>query len=253
MQAIILASGKGERMMPLTTNTPKPLLKINAKPMIEYIIDLLIYHGVAEIGINLCYLGDQIKKYLVSKNFGIKIIYVEEKFLTGTAGGVKSVAKILKPKSPFFVISSDMMVNFNLNNIYKFHQKNKGIATLSCYFRPKDQVKKSGVILFDKKTKQILKFIERPQNDEEIISQWVNSSVYIFNPEILKYIPDKIDGSPIVDLAKNVFPEILNSGDEMFAYPINQDRYYQLGVDTPDRIKRVEEDIYSKKFKPTKP
>lgn len=250
MQAIILAAGKGERMMPLTKNTPKPLLKINGKPMIEYVIDLLRHHGVKVIGINLFYLRNKIKKYLKQKKFNIKIIFVEEKNLTGTARGLKAVAKILKPKFPFFVVSSDMMINFNLKSIYKFHKKHKGIATLSCYFRPRDQLKKSGVILFDKETKQILKFIERPQTDQEIISQWVNSSVYVFSPEILKYIPQQINDSPIIDLAKDVFPKILNSKHKMFAYPVNQKRYYQLGIDTPDRVEKVENDIKTKKFIP---
>lgn len=252
MQAIILAAGQGERMMPLTKNTPKPLLKIKGKPMIEYVIDLLIYHGVKEIGINLFYLGNKIRKYLEQKKFNIKIIYVEEKKLTGTAGGVRNVAKVLKPNSPFLVVSSDMMVNFNLASIYKTHLKNKGIATLSCYFRPRDQLKKSGVILFDEKTKEIIKFVERPQTDQEIISQWVNSSVYVFDPEILKYTPSKIAGSPIIDLAKHVFPKILSSKEKMFAYPINQQKYYQLGIDTPDRIERAEHDLALGKFKPVK-
>lgn len=248
--AILLASGRGERMMPLTKNAPKPLLKISGKPMIEYAIDLLISHGIQEIGINLFYMGDQIKKHLGDgKQYGVKITYVIEPFLTGTAGGVKTVAKTLKVSDPFFAISSDILMNFPLDKVYKFHVQHGGIATLCCYWRPKESVYKSGVILFDKKTKRINKFLERPKTEEEIISQWVNSSVYVFNPQILDYIPDKVEGSPVVDLAKHVFPILLKK-EKMFAYPIDGEKYYQLGIDTPDRIGRAEDDIRTGKFKP---
>ena len=252
MQAIVPAAGRGERMMPLTTDTPKPLLEIAGRPMMTYVIDLLVAHGFDEIGVNLFYLGDQIKDYFgKGSKFGAKIIYVEEKELTGIAGAVRNVAAVLKPTAPFFVISSDMMVNFDLTAVYKFHQEHGGIATLCCYWRPRDQLKKSGVILFDETSKQIKEFVERPQTDEEIISQWVNSSVYLFDPRILSYIPERVGDSAIVDLPKHVFPKLLASGEKMFAYPIDQTKFYQLGVDTPDRIDRVADDIASGKFVPT--
>ncbi len=250
IKAIILASGRGERMMPLTKNTPKPLLKINGKPMIECAIDLLASYGVKNIGINLFYLGDQIKKYLGDgKKLNVNIAYVEEKFLTGTAGGVKNVARTLNVTEPFFAISSDILMNFPLDQVYKFHLKHGGIATLCCYWRPKEAVYKSGVILFDKKTNNIQKFLERPRTEEEIISQWVNSSVYVFSPKILDYIPDEVDNSPVVDLAKHVFPVLLKK-EKMYAFPIDGEKYYQLGMDTPDRLPRAENDIKSGKFKP---
>lgn len=247
--AILLASGRGERMMPLTKKNPKPLIKIAGKPMIEYAIEILASHGIKLIGINLFYLSDQIKKYLGGgKKYGVNITYVEEDFLTGTAGGIKNVAKVLNPKEPFFAISSDILMNFPLDKVYKFHLKHGGIATLCCYFRPKEAVYKSGIILFDKK-RRIKKFLERPKTEAEIISQWVNSSVYVFSPKILDYIPDEIDGSAVVDLAKHVFPTLLKK-EKMFAYPIDGKKYYQLGIDTPDRIERAETDIKSGSFKP---
>lgn len=244
MKAIILAAGRGERMLPLTKDTPKPLLKIAGKPLMQYIIELVVAHGADQIGINLFYLGKQIKNHFGDgSRFGTKIIYVPEKELTGTAGGVRAIAKVLRPKNPFFVIACDMLVNFHLAEIYKFHQKHGGIATLCCYWRPKNKVKKSGVILFDKKTKRIKKFSERPQTEKEIISQWVNSSVYVFSPKILKFIPDEVDGSPIVDLPRHVFPKLLHTREKMYAYPIDRKIYYQLGIDTPERIALAEGDL----------
>lgn len=253
-QAFVLAGGRGERMMPLSKNSPKPLIKIAKEPMIDYILNLVSFHGFKKIGINLFYQGEKIKRYLKDgSKFGINITYIKEKELTGTAGAVKNIAKILNPSLPFFVISSDMMINFDLKRIYDFHLKKGGIATVCCFFREKSKLVagKSGVVAFDKKTRRIKKFIERPKTPEEIVSQWVNSSIYVFNPKILKYIPNSLHGSKIIDLPKDIFPVLFDNNEKMYAYPVNRKRFYQLGIDTPDRIKRAEEDIINKRFIPT--
>lgn len=251
MQAIILAAGAGTRMGEITHQIPKPMIEIMGKPLIEYVLCLLVAHGFDDIGINLFYLGDQVSQFLGDgSRFGCKITYVKESCLTGTAGGVLAVARKLKPKHPFLVISAKMLVNFNLTAFYKFHLKKKGLMSMCCYQRPKDQLQKSGVVLFDKKSYRIKKFIERPQTDKEIISQWVNSSVYMFNPAIANFIPDQINGSKVVELSRDIFPTLLKKNKRLFTYPIDNNKYYQLGIDTPDRIARAEQDITSGKFVP---
>lgn len=244
--AFVLAAGKGERMMPLTKTTPKPLLKINGTPMMVYILKLLEFNDFKNIGVNLFYLGKQIQNYFnKGKKHGVNITYINENYLSGSAGGVKKIFEKLRPKKPFLVIASDMMTNFDLTDIYRFHLNHDGIATICCYLRDKSslQSKKSGLILFNKKTKQIKKFVERPQDKKDIFSFWVNSSVYIFNPEIVELIPNSVNGSKVVDLAKDIFPKILNSNYKMYAYPVDKKKYYQLGIDNPKRIKTAEKDI----------
>lgn len=251
MQAIILAAGRGERMMPLTKNTPKPLLKIAGKPMMEYAIRLCVKHGIKEIGVNLFYLGSKIKKYFGDgKKWGVKILYVKESELSGTAGAVKNIAKLVKPKRAFFCISPDILTNFNLTDIYNFHLKHQGFATLCCYFRSKKQLVagKSGLVVFDKKNYQIKEFIERPQKKNEIISQWVYSSICILDPAVVNLIPNMIGKSTIIDLSRDIFPKLLKLRKKIYAYPVNRRKYYQLGIDTPDRIKQAEDDIKGGKY-----
>lgn len=241
-QAFILAAGEGKRMKSLTKTTPKPLVKINGKPILDYVLTLLKIHNFNRIGINLFYLSKIMENYL--SKLKMEIQYVKEKHLSGTAGGILSISKITKPSSPFLVISADMMVNFDLTRIYDFHLKHKGIATICCYFRPKSKLvpQKSGQLVFDRKTKKILQIYER---FSEIKSRWVNSSVYVFNPEVLDFIPKQ----GFFDVAKDLIPYLLKSKKNVYAYPINRRRFYQLGIDTPDRVKQVEEDIKSGKFK----
>lgn len=240
----ILAAGTGKRMLPLTKNTPKPLLRINNKPMIDHILDLVKFHGFSKVGINLFYQGQKIENHLKKKN----IDFIYEKKPTGTAGGILAISEKLKPNSPFLVISSDMMVNFDLTKIYNFHLKQKAAATICCYFRPKSKMSasKSGQVIFDRKTKLLKQVVER---SEKIFSHWVNSSVYVFSPQVLQFIEEDLT----FDIAKDLIPKILESDSKVFAYPINRKKFYQLGIDTPERIRVAEDDIKSGKFVPTIP
>lgn len=245
-QAFILAAGLGSRMGKLTKHTPKPLLKINGEPIMEYTIRLCAKYDVQEIGVNLFYLGSQVKKYFGDgKKWGVKILYVKEKELSGTAGAVKNIAKLVKPQNAFFCISPDILTNFDLTDIYNFHLTHHGLATLCCYFRTKKQlvVGKSGLVVFDKKSHQIKKFIERPQTENEIISQWVYSSICVLDPAVINIIPNGIKGNKIVDLPRDIFPHLLKLRKKIYAYPVNRKKYYQLGIDTPDRLKIAENDI----------
>lgn len=244
--AFILAAGTGSRMLPLTKKTPKPLLKINGKPMLRFILDLLDSHGFTRVGINVFQFGEQIEKYLKKSN--IKV--VKEKSLTGTAGGVLAISRQLIPDSSFLVIASDMMVNFDLSRIYKFHLRHGGVATICCYFRPKSKVfaKKSGLVLFDRKTKELTQIIERP---DTVISRWINSSVYIFNPEVLNFL--RRFRKKQIDIPKDLVPKLLKNGEKIYAYPVNSKKFYQLGIDVPERIEQVRKDIQRKVFVPVRP
>ena len=104
---MILAAGLGKRMQPLTLKTPKPLLEINNYTLLERAINLLINHGVQEISINVHYLPDQIKSFINSKKFKIKItISNEENLLLDTGGGVLKGTQNFGD-NPFFVINPD--------------------------------------------------------------------------------------------------------------------------------------------------
>ena len=103
---MILAAGLGKRMQPLTLKTPKPLLEINNYTLLERAINLLISHGVQEISINVHYLPDQIKSFINSKKFKVKITISNEENLLDTGGGVLKATQNFGD-NPFFVINPD--------------------------------------------------------------------------------------------------------------------------------------------------
>ncbi len=115
MKAMILAAGRGERMRPLTDHTPKPLLKANGKPIIQYTIEQLVSSGFTEIVINIAHLGQQIKQVLGNgEQWGASLNYSDEgDNALETAGGIKQALPLLGDE-PFIVVNGDIAHHFDL-------------------------------------------------------------------------------------------------------------------------------------------
>ena len=112
---MILAAGLGKRMNPITLKTPKPLIKIGNKNLLEKAIELLIDHGVEEIAINVHHLADQIKDFINQKKYKVKIIISDEQnSLLDTGGGVLQATRSFK--EPFVVINPDTLWNKSYSN-----------------------------------------------------------------------------------------------------------------------------------------
>ncbi len=117
MKAMILAAGKGERLMPLTKNTPKPLIKVRGKALIEHSIEALKKAGVHDIIINTAYLGEQIQTHLGDgTKFGICIHYSIEKTALETAGGIIKALPVLG-NTPFIVMNADVLCDYDLSTL----------------------------------------------------------------------------------------------------------------------------------------
>ncbi len=119
MKVILLAAGRGERMGELTANCPKPLLKVAGKSLIEHHIERLATAGFSQIVINVCYLADQIMRYLGDgSRWGVTIQYSQETECLETGGGiVKALNEKLLDDTPFLVINSDVWTDYPLANL----------------------------------------------------------------------------------------------------------------------------------------
>ncbi len=119
IKAMILAAGRGKRMMPLTASIPKPLLKLNDKPLLEYTIENLQRSGIKDLVINHSYLGEQIEAYFqTGSQLGVKIAWSREKLPLETAGGIIKALPILG-NSPFIIVNGDTWCNINFNQLIK--------------------------------------------------------------------------------------------------------------------------------------
>jgi len=128
MKAMILAAGRGERMRPLTDNTPKPLLSVAGKPIIQYTIEQLVEAGFKEIVINIAYLGQQIKDTLgTGAQFGASISYSDEgDTALETAGGISNAMHLLGDNT-FLVVNGDIANDYDFSQLYN---KNISLAHL---------------------------------------------------------------------------------------------------------------------------
>lgn len=130
-KAMILAAGFGTRLKPLTDNVPKPLIKINGKPMIKNILDKLIEFGINEVTINTHYLSEQIFRYFESNKFDIKVNITFEPEILGTGGGIKNAEAYFKGEQDILIYNVDVNSNIDLNIMYEFHKNENPIATLA--------------------------------------------------------------------------------------------------------------------------
>jgi NDP-sugar pyrophosphorylase family protein len=252
MRAIILAAGKGERLKEITSTTPKPMIEIMGKPVLEYNINWLNRYDIKDIYINLHHLPDMIKDYFKDgSRWGARITYSYEPKLLGTAGAVRKIAeeywhlrsnnyylsdaykdlrdsKEQKEKDTFVVVYGDNLFEYNLKDIIDFHKRRKGIATIAVY--EKGDVSQSGIVLLGNDDK-ILKFIEKPK-PEEIVSHLVNTGLYILESGVLNYIPS----NKVVDFGKDVFPKMIQKGENMFGVIVKDNL---TAIDTPELLKEA--------------
>lgn len=204
MKAMILAAGLGTRLRPLTNIIPKPMLPLAGRPCMEYTIRLLKKYGVTDIMVNIHYLPEKITDYFGSGlDFGVNINYSLEKELLGTAGGLKKVQNFFQ-SSPVLIISGDGLTDINLSDFFEFHKKSKAIATLA--LKKVGDPQQYGVVKL-KENAEIAVFQEKPKR-EEAISNFANTGIYLFQPEIFDHIPQ----NTFYDFGKQVFPELLEKG-----------------------------------------
>ena len=228
MKAMILSAGYGTRLGNITKEIPKPMLDVNGKPMLEYIINNLKKHGFNQLAINLHFMPEIIKNYFGNGyEFGVDIVYSFEDTLLGTAGGVKKMENFFNDDS-FLVHYGDVVTDQDFSAMLKFHKEKNALATLLLHQRKKS----NSVVSLDNENR-IIGFLERPTDEERkhIKSPWVNSGICICEPEILKLIPKDTTN----DLPRDIFSKNI-SCQRLFGFPLNA---YRCAVDSPERLEQV--------------
>ncbi len=209
MKAVVMAGGFGTRIQPLTSSMPKPMLPVLNRPMMGYIIERLKDAGITEIVILLYFKPHIIQTcFGDGSDFGVKIQYVIPDEDYGTAGAVKQAAPHLDQQ--FIVISGDLITDFNLQEIIGFHSANQAKATIT--LTSVQDPLQFGVVITDKKN-QIIRFLEKP-GWGEVFSDTINTGIYVFEPEILSFIPDNVS----FDFSKDLFPKLMESQVPIFGY-----------------------------------
>ena len=180
MKAVILAGGLGTRLLPYTKTTPKPMLLLGKKPILEYVIKWIKKNGIKEIVLCVSYKGKKIEDYFKNgEKFDVKIEYAKSKKPLSTAGQLKTAEKFID--DTFVCTYGDTISDFNLKRMIREHKRKKVLATMSLYNYK--YTLRYGVIN-TKKHGLISSWNEKPMFNAKI-----NMGSYIFEPEIFSFIP----------------------------------------------------------------
>ena len=179
MNVVILAGGQGSRISEYTKTIPKPMIKVNGKPIILRIMNHFSKWGFTNFYIALGYKGEEIKKFFKNKkkDWNINLIDTGKKTMTG--GRLKRLKKYLG-KDNFLMTYGDGVSNVNLKKLVNFHKRNKKLVTLTAVRPPA----RFGYLKI--KGNLVNYFKEKTATDEG----WINGGFFVINPKFLKYIKD---------------------------------------------------------------
>jgi mannose-1-phosphate guanylyltransferase len=223
MKAMILAAGKGTRVRPLTYDLPKPMIPVLGKPVMAYLIEHLAKNGVTEIMVNVAHLHEKIEDYFgEGEQFGVQIGYSFEGYTKedgevvavpiGSAGGMKKIQEF----GGFFddtaiVLCGDALIDLDLKAALLEHRRKGAMATVITKEVPWDKVSSYGVVVTDKEGR-ITQFQEKPKQ-EEALSNFISTGIYIFEPEVLDLIPSGVE----FDIGSQLFPLLVEKGLPFYA------------------------------------
>ncbi len=233
MKAFLLAAGKGTRLQPLTFHTPKCLVPICGKPLLEYWFDLFEIYGIDDILINTSHLSDKVRDYIKGHSRGLKITLTYEKSLLGSGGTIKKNLDFIDGEDPFFIFYADNLTNIPLNKMTSLHDKNKRDFTLAVFTVPNPR--ECGIVEMDEHS-TIISFIEKPEHPA---SNLAFAGIMLSSPKLMDHFPN----TDVFDLGHDVLPRIVGHAS---GYVIED---YLLDIGTPEKLYQAESDLKNGKIK----
>lgn len=206
MKAVILAAGQGTRLRPLTYAIPKPLLPVGGKPVIDYVIDNLIFSGkINHIYVAVSHMRNVIENYF--ENTPRKGVVIETVGTLGweTGGDLKMVAvekELQNEKEPVFVAYGDIVTDININEIIDKHKNSDDLATLGLFPVPEEDISRLGIAKLE--NGKIISFIEKPETSE---SNLASTTYYCLQPEVFDMLSIEK-----VKIERILFPELVKMG-----------------------------------------
>ncbi len=222
MKAMVLVGGFGTRLRPLTLTTPKQMLPIAGRPMIEWVVGRLAQFGVDEVVLSLGYRPDAfIEAYPDQMCAGVPIRYVTEPEPLGTAGAVRFAAREAGLDDTFLVLNGDVLTDLDVGALVDFHRERGAEGTIALH-RVEDP-SAFGVVPTDD-AGRVVAFVEKPPKDEAP-TDLINAGTYVLEPSVVDRIPDGRQ----VSIERETFPALVEAGS-LFAMPAET---YWLDTGTP--------------------
>jgi mannose-1-phosphate guanylyltransferase / phosphomannomutase len=238
MKAVVMAGGEGNRLRPLTSNQPKPMVPVVGKPCMEHILELLQAHGMNDVIVTVAFLPQAIRSYFgEGETLGMQIGYSVEESPLGTAGSVRLTAKQLD--ETFLVISGDALCDVDLSALVAFHKERGAAVTIG--LKSVDNPLEFGIVVTDEEGR-VERFLEKPSWGQ-VFSDTINTGIYVMEPEVLKHVP----GDRPYDFSKELFPYLLEMGRPIYGHVMegywqdigNLDQFRQANFDALEENVRL--------------
>ena len=198
MKAFLLAAGVGSRLRPITDATPKCMLVIDDRPLLDIWLDAFDRAGVDEVLVNLHHLPDVVRAHLAMRTAPPTVRTFFEPELLGSAGTLIANRQWVDGEEFFLVCYADNLTDFDLRSLVDAHREHGAIATLTVFHS--EQPSSGGVVELDH-AGRVIGFVEKPS---EPVSDLTNAGLYAFHPGVL----DEIDGGPPSDIGYDLLPRL---------------------------------------------
>ena len=221
---VIMAGGVGSRLRPFTEETPKPMLSVGGKPILETILSGFADQGFRNIVLAVNYQSAAIKEHIGDgSSFGVSISYLEESKPLGTAGPLTLLGE--KPKQPIIVSNGDLLTKVNYQSLVDWHMEHKSVATMCV--RHYDFQIPFGVV--QSKKHHIVELFEKP-----LQSYWVNAGIYVLEPEALEFLPN----DSYFDMT-SLFQSLIEQDKTVCSFPVGE---YWLDVGRHSDFERAQQE-----------
>ena len=219
---LLMAGGLGKRLRPLTNDTPKPLLKIGNKPILETILERILDAGFHNFYISTCYKSDMVRDYFGDGGkWNVNIRYICEKEPMGTAGALGLLPDDM-PDLPLLVMNGDLLTKINFEHLLQFHKEEGGLATMCV--REYDFQVPYGVIT--SKGYRITSIEEKP-----VHKFFVNAGIYVLEPELVR----SVNKASYLDMP-DLLEDKINQNQQINMFPVHE---YWLDIGRMEEIERA--------------
>lgn len=238
MEAILLVGGKGTRLLPLTIDTPKPMIKLAGVRFIAHQIAYARSHGISRIVVATSYKTEQFLEYLGDGSaFGVEIVHAIEGEPLGTGGAIANAATYLisGEHDPITVLNGDVLTAHDIGAQIRQHVSMGCDATL--HLVEVDDARAYGSVPTDDKG-QIIEFVEKSENPP---TNFINAGCYIFTKSVI----DQIPRGRVVSVERETFPELLATGGKLWSF---KSRDYWIDIGTPAALLKASQDLLTGVF-----
>ena len=226
MKAFLLAAGVGSRLRPITDTTPKCMLDIGDRPLLDIWLDALDRAGVDEVLVNLHHLPDVVQRHIAARSGLPSVRTFFEPELLGSAGTLLANRDWVDGEELFLACYADNLTDFDLRSLIDAHREHGTIATLTVFHSENPSA--GGVVELDA-TGRVTGFMEKPS---EPVSDLTNAGMYAFHPRVL----DELDGTRPRDIGYDLLPRLVGR-----AHAVLVEGYFR-DIGTPDAYRRAWEE-----------